>query len=253
MKSAKWPNISVRKEACPDHGEYESRNLWESIWSRCPVCTGIEQAAKEAKKAEDERIERRIAWQRRIGCAGIPERFKDRTLDSYVADTPAKKRALDFSLEYALNFKTENAPAGRSALFVGKPGTGKTHLAVGIAHSVMEQGYSALFCTVLRAVRRVTDTWSGARRESQSEAISSMVFPDLLILDEVGIQHGSETEKLIIFDILNERYEKSRPCIFLSNLEVDEVSAYLGERIIDRMREDGGEVVPFTWESHRGR
>ena len=75
---------------------------------------------------------------------------------------------------------------------------------------------------------------------------------DLLILDEVGVQFGSDTEKLILFDVLNERYEKRRPTLVLSNLSLPDVEQYLGERIFDRLREDGGEAVVFDWESHRG-
>ena len=67
------------------------------------------------------------------------------------------------------------------------------------------------------------------------------------------MQFGSDTEKLILFDVLNERYEKRRPTLLLSNLVVDDVQAYLGERIFDRLREDGGEAVAFDWESHRAK
>jgi DNA replication protein DnaC len=67
----------------------------------------------------------------------------------------------------------------------------------------------------------------------------------------VGVQFGSDTEKLMLFDILNERYERRRPTILMSNLPRDEVSAYLGERVFDRLREDGGQFISFTWESYR--
>ena len=64
---------------------------------------------------------------------------------------------------------------------------------------------------------------------------------------------GSEFERNMLFDILNERYEKRRPTLLLSNLNIDEVKAYLGERVFDRLREDGGEVVVFDWQSWRSR
>ena len=38
-----------------------------------------------------------------------------------------------------------------------------------------------------------------------------------------------------------------------SNLELADVRAYLGERVFDRLREDGGMAVPFDWASHRGK
>jgi DNA replication protein DnaC len=105
---------------------------------------------------------------------------------------------------------------------------------------------------VARAVRLVKDSWSKDSDRSESEAIELLTAPDLLILDEVGIQSGSDFEKNLIFDVLNERYARRRPVILLSNLEPKEISAFLGERVMDRLREDGATVHAFTWSSHRG-
>jgi DNA replication protein DnaC len=80
-----------------------------------------------------------------------------------------------------------------------------------------------------------------------------MTDMDLLILDEIGVQFGSETERNLLFDVLNERYEDCKPTLLLSNLPKQDVAKYLGERVMDRLREDGGRVVVFDWESHRGR
>ena len=198
-----------------------------------------------------EREKQRVEWARRVYDSGIPERFRTRTLDSFVADTDEKRHALEFATRYANDFD-DVFKTGRSALFLGQPGTGKTHLAAGIGLQIMERGYSVHFTTVMRAIRRVKDTWSRFSVETQTEAINSLVYPSLLTLDEVGVQFGSETEKLILFDVLNERYEGRLPTLLLSNHTLQEVKAFLGERIFDRLREDGGEVIGFNWESHRG-
>ena len=51
--------------------------------------------------------------------------------------------------------------------------------------------------------------------------------------------------------IVDARYERvRRPTILLSNLSKDELVGFLGERVFDRMREDGGKFVPFDWDSH---
>lgn len=243
----------TKPAVCDTHGAYESRCFIGSIWSKCPTC-GAETAAKERAEAETRERESRLqAWQRKIGDAGIPERFRDRSLPGFVVKTFAQGNALEFAQSYADNFDAA-LKTGRSALFLGKPGTGKTHLAVGIGMQIMQRdNRSVLFTTVMRAIRRVKDTWSRDSRESESEAIAALVFPDLLILDEVGVQFGSDTEKLILFDVLNERYEKRRPTLMLSNLGLDDVRAFLGDRIFDRLREDGGESIVFDWESYRGK
>lgn len=243
----------TRTDTCETHGQFEAKCFIGAIWSKCPTC-GAEAAAKEKSEREArERDDRRQAWQRRIGDAGIPERFQNRSLQSFTAETDAQATALQFANAYADGFDDALA-TGRSALFIGKPGTGKTHLAVGIGLRIMHRdNRTVLFTTVMRAIRRVKDTWGRESRETETQAIAALVFPDLLILDEVGVQFGSDTEKLILFDVLNERYEKRRPTLLLSNLPLDDVKAYLGERVFDRLREDGGEAIPFDWASWRAR
>ena len=231
---------------------YTSTNYIGDHWTECPKCM-IEIRDAEAKKqierdkqAALEREQRR--WAAKIGSAAIPERFKDRTLDSYVAKTSGQKKALAFAKEYAENFD-QVMRTGRSAVFVGKVGTGKTHLAVGIALSIMQQQKSPVFVTVQRLIRRVKDSWR-TKEETETEVINAFALPDLLILDEVGVQFGSEFEKQV-FDVLNERYEKLKPSILLSNIPSEQLSDYLGERVTDRLRENGGALIGFNWDSYR--
>jgi len=241
-----------RIEHCPIHGEYESINFIGNIWSKCPKCAEEERVLEKKRQEEEARRQRRILWERKIGGSGIPERFRNKTLDSFIAESPEQKRALAIAREYAENF-SEVLKTGRCLVFIGKPGTGKTHLAIGIGLHIMKEDRTVLFTTVMRAMRRIRETWSSCSTETESQAISAFTTPDLLILDEVGVQSGSEFEKNIIFDIINERYENCRPTIVLSNLTRDELIAFLGERVFDRLREDGGKMVGFTWESYRAK
>jgi DNA replication protein DnaC len=244
-------NGKSREATCDTHGPYQSHHLLGRTWSKCPACSADLNAREKAEQEVRECEKQRVEWERRVCDAGIPERFRTRTLNSFVADSDEKRYALEFATRYANDFDDVFA-TGRSALFLGKPGTGKTHLAAGIGLRTMESGYSVLFTTTMRAIRRVKDTWGRSTGETETEAVAALVYPDLLILDEVGVQFGSDTEKLITFDILNERYERRRPTLLLSNHALQDVKAFLGERIFDRLREDGGAVVSFGWESHRG-
>ena len=242
-----------KEKHCSKHGYYVSTNYIGDYWTECPDCmTAKKKEVEEQEKLKyialaKEREQRR--WMVKIKTALIPERFKDRTLDSYIAKTSDQKTALAFAKEYAENFD-QVMKTGRSAIFVGKVGTGKTHLAVGIALSIMEQQRSPLFTTVQRLVRRVKDSWR-TKEETESEVIEAFASPDLLILDEIGVQFGSEFEKQILFDVLNERYEKLKPSILLSNIPREQLGEYLGERVTDRLRENGGKMIPFDWDSHR--
>lgn len=247
------PAADTREATCEIHGSFQSRHYIGKVWSRCPVCSAeaVEKAKQEDEKREREQKQR--AWERRLQSSCIPDRFKDRTLKNFIAETPAQAAALAFAVAYADDFDNV-MQTGRCAMFVGLPGTGKTHLAAGIGLRLMQRDKrSVLFTTVMRAIRGIKDTWTKGSETSETQAIEALVYPDLLILDEVGVQFGSETEKLMLFDVLNERYEKRKPCLLLSNLAIDDVKAFLGERVFDRLREDGGEAVAFDWESYRGR
>lgn len=236
---------------CESHGPYVARHLFRNRFSCCPKCSEEREAKEAQERLEERRIARESSMIATIGRAGIPERFIDKTLDNYIADTQEKTRALAFAKQYASEFDSV-MKSGRSAIFLGKPGTGKSHLACAIGqYAIRNNSAYVLFVTVMRAIRSIKDTWAKESGKSESDAIAALVSPDLLILDEVGVQFGSDFEKNVLFDVLNERYEKRKPTLFLSNLNKDEIVLFLGERVMDRIREDGGKIIPFSWESYR--
>jgi DNA replication protein DnaC len=241
-----------KQETCGKHGMFESHNIFGKSWLKCPACSTEQRLAEEREQAAKDAAERHAAWQRKIGDAGIPERFKNRTLDCYKATNAGQKRALAFMTEYAEQFNRVSE-TGRSVILCGLPGTGKTHLSIGVALHIMAAGKLAAFTTVQRMIRRLKDAWRKDSVESESDVINMLVYPDLLIIDEIGVQFGSEFEKNFMFDLLNERYEKRKPTILLSNLTVVEIKAFLGERVYDRLKEDGGQAVSFDWPSYRER
>lgn len=241
---------------CKKHGDYESKHIdcgsfGISIWTGCQECAEEKRAASEAdeRAREAERIAR--IWENKMQLSGIPERFNDRTLETYIAATESQQNALDIATLYADHFQT--LPAPKNAIFSGKFGTGKTHLACGIALRIMGRyGRHAVFITTQRLIRAVRDTWRRDSDKSESEVVAAFVHPDLLIIDELGVQAGTENERQILFDIINDRYEKRKATLILTNLSVEECKQFLGMRVFDRLRDDGGMVIVFDWESYRG-
>lgn len=240
---------------CELHGEYESQRLtrWE-IWTRCPQCQQhaeeVAQAEREQEAAERERARRAARADKLLELAAIPPRFADRILANYRPSCDAAGRALSAVTEYAKDFGAA-LDAGTCLILCGGVGTGKTHLAIGIAREVLAQDRPVVYTSVMAAVRAVKDTYRRDADRSEAEVIAEFVSPDLLILDEVGVQFGSDTEKLILFEIINGRYERFRPTVVVSNLAKDSLVQFLGERVIDRLREGGGRLVVFDWPSYR--
>src|SRR5260363_430530 len=93
---------------------------------------------------------------------GIPLRFRTRQFEHYLADTPDKQHALKVAQDFARQFSV-HAKRGTFVVFSGRPGTGKSHLALAIAQHVMRNG-TALYINTMDLIRRVRDTW---RRDSE--------------------------------------------------------------------------------------
>lgn len=162
-------------------------------------------------------------------------------------DAAKNKRILK---RYADEFSTA-LKRGTSGILIGNHGTGKNLLCALVCKTLAANSYSALHTTVQRLVRRVRQAWRTGSQETESDVINSFVKPDLLVIDEVGVQQGSTNEINIITEIINDRYEEVRPTILISNLTFEQLEATLGPRIIDRFYEGGSFLLEFNWESYR--
>lgn len=221
-------------QACADEREAEKKRQEEAA------------ATRRATEAKAKRLEQRLA------ASGIPERFKGKGFHDYETPTPGAAAILAKLKDYAEKFPEYKA-TGTCAMLCGELGTGKTHLACGLVEYVIrEHDMAAIFVKVAHAIRRMKSTYNKGASETERQVIDAYRAPDLLVFDEIGVQFGTEAEKFILFEIVNERYEAMKPTVFLSNLAIEGLTEYAGGRVIDRMRENRGKLFIFDWNSHRG-
>lgn len=245
----KTGELPKEERNCEKHGKFVSENFFKDVWTKCPKCA--EEAKELEKRDEPKRASREAIWGGKLNVANIPERFKSKTLENFIPDLPEKKRVLDDAIAYAASVD-DVLESGKSLIFIGGVGAGKTHISVGIAQEFIKRGKSVKFSRAVKIVRRIRDSWRKESKETEEEAIMQFASPDLLIMDEVGVQYGTEAEQLLIFEVMNERYERRKPTILLSNLDKNGVEKYIGARAFDRLKEGGGEVWAFGWGSYRG-
>jgi DNA replication protein DnaC len=213
-------------------------------------CVKEEEAQRHLDECGRNTEDSRLQEQQRLEDAGIPIRWKNHTFKNYEASTAGQVNALREARHFAERF-TEACKTGKSMLFVGSVGTGKTHLAVAIAQHVVALKRTVRYVTFGKFMQRIKESWGPLATEKTSQVTACYTEPDLLIVDEVGVQYGSDAERNVTFEVINDRYNALKPTVLISNLEMEALKVLIGERILDRMRESGGKAVMFNWHSHR--
>lgn len=250
----KMAAFKEEQRTCEKHGDflaklYTFNDKW--LGGHCPTCEDEkkEAAQQREKQLADYETKRRI--EDKLKRSMIPKRFQGKTIDSFVTANEGQERAKRISQWYVSTW-TDRLENGSCLLFCGNVGTGKTHLSTAIANEIIKAGCFALFTTVADVMRSIKSTYDKDSELSERQAMRAFTDPDLLIIDEISVQQGSEHEKRLMFEIINKRYEDVKPTIVLTNLAPDALKEHLGDRILDRLREGGGKMVLFNWESSRG-
>lgn len=249
---------STEPAVCDVHGEYQcnvTTIMGRKFRQGCGACNKIANEKREEESRQSELIKARYELSVKLGSALIPKRFQGKSFESYLAETDQQKAALAKCIDYAVNFKAHKR-AGRCMLLLGKPGTGKTHLAIAIANYVMtETSETAVYRTLGGVLQDIRETYDDSTSTNEGWILKGLISPGLLVLDEIGAskEKTSDFELTTLFSIINGRYEKELPTVIVSNLGPKELATAIGERSADRLREGGVIVLPFTWESQRGK
>jgi DNA replication protein DnaC len=169
--------------------------------------------ADELVRREDRLITRRIQQ----------ARFRDveRSLDTFDLDFNKKmNRALIHELA------TGRFIAQREdALFLGPPGTGKSHLAQAIGRAVIQQGYRVLYREAHTLLEELADATLDGTRKAY---LADLAAVPLLIIDDLGMRKLPHTAAEDLLEIIMRRYERAST-LLTSNRPVDDWGKLLGD------------------------
>ena len=132
--------------------------------------------------------------------------------------------------EYALNFRKD----GKSMLFYGSVGTGKTFLSNCIDKELLDKGFSVIYFTSFQLFELLSGAISGGS-ENFRQAYEPLLESDLLILDDMGTELSNTFTVSKLFQILNERMLAGKSTIISTNLSLQDFRDIYSERVFSRI------------------
>lgn len=230
----------------------------------CPICDGTGwRAAEDASGVR--RVTRCDCWyaaskQELLKQANIPRRYEGCTLDNFVPYNRHTENALKWARGIAADFPLVD----HGGLLLGNPGVGKTHLAVGILHGVLQgKSIPGLFYDFSDLLKWIRSTYDPISQFSETEILYPTVATPLLVLDNVGAEIPSAWVRETFEYVITTRYNERRATILTSNFPDrvaegnprESFTERVGTRLRSRLTEmctvievDGIDVRPLTAE-----
>ena len=171
-----------------------------------------------------------------------PERFLKESLDTYKTDDAEKRNAL---AKARLFVQAVKCGSFQTLVFLGNVGTGKTHLACGIIREC--GGLYRLTSSIVEELRRAK---SFNADKTEAKILDAYGKTSLLIVDEIGRGAVAADEQYMLYQIINERYNRRKPTVLISNQTKKEFLQYIGIAAADRLTESA-QVVELTGKSYR--
>ena len=139
----------------------------------------------------------------------------------------------------------------RSILWLGPPGTGKSHLCQAIGYQAIKAGYTVLYRSIFDLVR---DFLHDEALGGDEKILAKYLKPDLLIVDDMGMKNLPKRSGEYLFEIIMRRHE-NRATMMTSNRPLEDWGKLIGDvpsatAILDRFLQHA-EIITITGKSYR--
>ncbi|HSS44044.1 MAG TPA: ATP-binding protein [Thermoanaerobaculia bacterium] len=195
----------------------------------CPACGGtgwVLEAAEGRREARSCSCRAAMLRREKLEAAGIPERYRDCTLQNFSDNTLALARAKTTAREFVDAYPAVEA----GLLLTGPAGRGKTHLACAILSELaLTKGVDGLYADFSDLLIRIQTTFRPDADSSKETVLTPFAEAELLVLDELGASRPHAWVLDVLYNVLNTRYNRKKITIATSNFE-DELDPASGEK-----------------------
>ncbi len=167
---------------------------------------------------------------RLLEAAEIPPKYQNCTLDNFQVDLPSEgkgslRKAREACRDFVRMFGDQKS-GERGLLFIGRPGTGKTHLATAVLQDVVRTfNARGRFVDFTSFIARIQATFDPTSEESKHQVLDPVLHADVLVLDELGAQKPTQFVQDTLYLIINSRYNQRKTTIFTTNYHLHSMPA----------------------------
>ncbi len=112
----------------------------------------------------------------------------------------------------------------KGIIFVGKNGTGKTHISTAICNELIKENVPVIFGTLTELLDKYKECY---KNYSDGELTKLYSKVDLLVIDDLGVETMNEWMLSKLFVIVNERMKNELPIIITTNYDIDQLKKRL--------------------------
>ncbi|MGN1118948.1 MAG: ATP-binding protein [Oscillospiraceae bacterium] len=152
------------------------------------------------------------------------------TIDPNLGESIQKIMTENFKtcVDYAERFSGHD----NSIFMIGATGLGKTHLSLAIANRIIERGFSVIYGSVPELLRMLDNEQFN---RASGDTMSLLTGCDLLILDDLGAENGTDRTVSQLYEIINARINRGLPMIVNTNFSMQQIKARYQDRIWSRL------------------